>query len=222
MRDDGERRAVRAERRRGALRVLGGAAFVLAVAAAFVGSPTPGGGGGARVDVAALARQIDREEDHVTALELAQWIRDRKPGLRVLDVRSDSEYAAYHVPSAVRLPLSSIDTLRPRARETLVLYSEGGAHAAQAWVLLRAAGFDHVYFLRGGLLDWVDDVMNPVVGADTSRAGRAADERTAALSRYFGGVPRTAAPGSVVPMPSAPLAPRATTDAIARTKRRGC
>jgi rhodanese-related sulfurtransferase len=214
---EGDERRAAGTGRRVVLRALGGVALVLGVAAAFVGSPTAG----ARVDVGALARQIEREEDHVTALELAAWIRDRKPGLRVLDVRSDSEYAAYHVPSAVRLPLVSIDTMTPRAGETLVLYSEGGAHAAQAWVLLRAAGFDHVYFLRGGLLDWIDDVMNPVLGADTSRAGRAADERTAALSRYFGGVPRTAAPGSVVPMPSAPLAPRAT-DAIARTRRRGC
>jgi hypothetical protein len=223
MRDDGARRATRGERheRRSALTTLGGIALLLGVAAAFVGEPARPATG-ARVDVGALARQIDREEDHVTALELAQWIRDRKPGLRVLDVRTDSEYAAYHVPTAVRLPLAAIDTLRPRAGETLVLYSEGGAHAAQAWVLLRAAGFDRVYFLRGGLLDWLDDVMNPVAGADTSRAARAAYERAAALSRYFGGVPRVAPPGSVVPLPGTlPPTPRAA-DAVARTRRRGC
>ena len=219
MRDDGERSATRGERR-SALKALGGIALLLGVAAAFVGEPAPSASG-ARVDVGALARQIDREEDHVTALELAQWIRDRKPGLRVLDVRADSEYAAYHVPTAVRLPLAAIDTLRPRAGETLVLYSEGGAHAAQAWVLLRAAGFDRVYFLRGGLLDWLDDVMNPVLGADTSRDARAAYEHAAALSRYFGGVPRVAPPGSVVPMPGTLPSPRAA-DAVARTRRRGC
>jgi rhodanese-related sulfurtransferase len=202
------------------LYALGGLAAALGVGAAFVKTPSRGDatGGGARVDVAALTRMIDREEDHVTALELAEWIRDRKPGLRVLDVRSDSEFAAYHVPSAARLPLAALDTMRPRAGETLVLYSEGGAHAAQAWVLLRAAGFERVYFLRGGLLDWAEDVMNPVIGSDTSAAGRAADARTAALSRYFGGVPRVGQP--IAKHAAAPSSP--TPDAIARTRRRGC
>jgi hypothetical protein len=158
-------------------RALAGLAALLGVLAAVAppartAPPTP---------VAALAREIEREADHVTALELAAWIRDRKPGLRVLDVRPDSEYVAYHIPTARRLALAGIDTLRPRGGETLVLYSEGGAHAAQAWVLLRAAGHARVYFLRGGLLEWMDDVMNPLPGGDPAAR---------ALSEYFGGTPR--------------------------------
>jgi 3-mercaptopyruvate sulfurtransferase SseA len=47
-----------------------------------------------------------------------------------------------------------------------VLVSDGGAHAAQGWVFLRALGIAHVYFLRGGLGEWLDDVMNP---ADAER-----------------------------------------------------
>jgi rhodanese-related sulfurtransferase len=161
------------------------------------------------VDVAALAGEIDREADHVTAIELAEWIRDRKPGLRVLDVRADSEYAAYHIPSAEHVPLARIASLRPAGGETLVLYSEGGAHAAQAWVLLRAVGFAHVYFLRGGLLDWMEDVMNPVLAADA--------ERVRAVSRYFGGVPRQA------PAVTDSAAPRRDAATLVRqVRRRGC
>jgi rhodanese-related sulfurtransferase len=162
--------------------------------------------------VRALATEIEHEDDHVTALELAQWIRERKPGLRVLDVRSDSEFAAYHIPSAERMPLGALASLPPRDDETLVLYSEGGAHAAQGWVLLRANGHRHVYFLRGGLLDWMEDVMSPALPADTSRA------RVAALSRYFGGVPRT----GIAPLPVS-TGPTATAgSAVARLRRRGC
>lgn len=177
-----------------ARRALGALALALGALAAIAGRPSPGGG---PIDVAALAGEIDREADHVTAIELAEWIRDRKPGLRVLDVRTDSEYAAYHIPSAEHVPLPRIATLRPASGETLVLYSEGGAHAAQAWVLLRAAGFPRVYFLRGGLLDWLEDVMNPVLGGDA--------ERGRALARYFGGMPR----------------PDATTP-VRQARRRGC
>ena len=159
--------------------------------------------------VSALAAEIEHEDDHVTAVELAQWIRQRKPGLRVLDVRGDSEFRAYHIPSAERLPLTALAALAPTDGETLVLYSEGGAHAAQGWVLLRASGHRRVYFLRGGLLDWMDDVMSPALPNDSSRA------TAAALSRYFGGVPRAGA----VPLPTSSAT---TATAVARVRRRGC
>jgi rhodanese-related sulfurtransferase len=218
-------------------RVLVGAAVVLATLAAVVGTAPNDNGNlssvssvansssnpsrtGASAVAADLASEIEHEDDHVTALELAQWIRDRKPGLRVLDVRSDSEYSAYHIPSAERMPLPTLAKLPPNETETLVLYSEGGAHAAQGWVLLRATGHRNVYFLRGGLLDWMEDVMSPALPADSSRV------RVAALSRYFGGTPRA----GVAPLPlggaTAPRAgqPTATTaaSAVARLRRRGC
>ncbi|MFL5521487.1 MAG: rhodanese-like domain-containing protein [Gemmatimonadales bacterium] len=190
-------------------RLLAGVALVLAVLAALAGTS---GRRGMAVDASGLAAEIEHEDDHVTALELAQWIRDRKPGLRVLDVRSDSEFAAYHIPSAERMPLTTLASLAPSGDETLVLYSEGGAHAAQGWVLLRANGHRNVYFLRGGLLDWMEDVMSPMLPTDTSRA------RVAALSRYFGGVPRA----GVAPLPT-PTEPAPTAgSAVARLRRRGC
>jgi Rhodanese-related sulfurtransferase len=157
-------------------------------------------------DAPTLAREIEHEDDHVTALELAQWIRDRKPGLRVLDIRPDSEFSAYHIPSAERVPLTTLATMPPADGETLVLYSGGGAHAAEGWVLLRTAGHRHVYFLRGGLLEWMDDVMSPALPTDSTRA------RVAALSRYFGGVPAANRNAS-----SATAAV-----AVAKARRRGC
>ena len=74
-----------------AKRALAVVAALLAVLAAASGTSRRGG---ARVDVTRLANEIQHEDDHVTAIELAQWIKDRKPGLRVLDVRSDSEFAS--------------------------------------------------------------------------------------------------------------------------------
>ncbi|MEO5817099.1 MAG: rhodanese-like domain-containing protein [Gemmatimonadaceae bacterium] len=191
-------------------RALAAVAVLLAVSAAFVG--TPHRTTTASVDVASLAQQIEQEDDHVTAIELAQWIKDRKPGLRVLDIRPDSEFEAYHIPSAERVPLNGIAKLTPKGDETLVLYSEGGAHAAQGWVLLRSIGFSKVYVLRGGLLDWMEDVMSPTLPeAGVNAADDSARNSHAALSRYFGGVPRVGA----VPLPSSP-------SPTVRLRRRGC
>ena len=170
-------------------RVLGAIALALAVLAPLVGSPFAVHH--ASVDVAALARTVEREEDHVTALELAQWIKERRPGLRIIDVRGPEEFEVYHVPGAQRIALDALPRTPFRATETLVLYSEGGAHAAQAWVFLRALGYRNVFFLRGGLYEWLEQVMNPTVAADATPAAREEFARAAALSRYFGGVPRS-------------------------------
>lgn len=197
-------------------RALGAAAALLATIAAFAGDPGPRRAR-ARIDVAALAQVIEREEDHVTAIELAEWIRDRRPGLRVADVRSRAEFDAYHIPSAELLPLSAIAALAPDADETWVLYSEGGAHAAQAWTLMRATGHERVYFLRGGILDWLEEVMNPVLASATSDSARAAHARVAELSRYFGGSPDFG-PATSVRLPLAGDTP----PTVERTRRRGC
>lgn len=176
--------------------IVVGVASLLALGAAFLGSPEPHAG--SRAGIRALADEIEHESDHVTALELAEWIRQRRPDLRVVDVRTDSEYAAYHIPTAERIPLTTLATTSFDRRSTVVLYSEGGAHAAQGWVLLRTAGVRNVYFLRGGILDWMDDVMNPVASSE--------------LTRYFGGTARTGA----VPLPGG------TTQLVARMRRRSC
>jgi rhodanese-related sulfurtransferase len=201
--------------------LLAAAAAVLATLAAVSGTSRHHT---ASVDVNELAGQIQREDDHVTALELAQWIRDRKPGLRVLDVRSDSEFADFHIPTAERVPLESLAALKPASGETLVLYSEGGAHAAQGWVLLRALGHTNVYFLRGGLLDWMDDVMSPTLPAIPDSVSA----RAAALSRYFGGTPHVSfsTPSPSRPGRASPATPQhdsaTASAAVARLRRRGC
>lgn len=177
--------------------LAGSFALGLGIAAAFAGTPEPVAG--SLENRRMLADAIEREADHVTALELAEWIRARRPGLRVVDIRPDSEYQAYHVPMAERMTLAQVAAAPFASGESVVLYSEGGAHAAQAWVLLRQAGVREVWFLRGGILEWIDDVMNP--------------ERSTELTRYFGG---TARQPSAVPMPTA--AP----EAVRRLRRRSC
>ena len=143
----------------------------------------------ATLDVARAAAAVAHEEDHVTAVELAEWIRDRKPGLRVIDLRSASEFETYHLPTSERVDLESLSSTPFRSDETIVLLSDGGTHAAQGWVFLQALGYRHVYFLRGGVGEWLDEVMSPTIAADAPPAARAAFQRASAVSRYFGGMP---------------------------------
>src|SRR5205823_12888729 len=155
---------------------------------AFAGSPYRAQH--ATIDVQRLASAVAHEEDHVTAIELAEWIRSRRAGLRIIDLRTQSEFETYHVPRAERIALESIASAPFRTTGTIVLISGGGAHAAQAWVLMQALGYRQVFFLRGGIREWVDDVMNPAILATASPKAMAEFKRVGEISRYFGGVPR--------------------------------
>jgi rhodanese-related sulfurtransferase len=215
-----------------ATQILGSAAFVLGITAAFAGSPYSEQHG--RIDVDELSTMVRHEDDHVTAIELAGWIKDRRPGLRVIDVRSAEDYDAFHVPSAERVSIDSLASAHFSPNETIVLYSEGGPHAAQAWVFLRALGYGKVYFLRGGIYEWIEQIVSPTLPVGAPAKDSAAFESVATLSRYFGGTPKRGVPSSV----DAIAIPRATSDsgaartigisrssgstAVAKIRRRGC
>jgi len=196
-------------------RILGTAALALGVAAPFAGAPTVAGA----INMPALAHMVATRQDHVPAVEVARWIRDRKPGLRLIDVRSPEEFAQFALPTAENLPIESIPDARFSDDEIVVLYSEGGAHAAQAWVFLKAGGVRNVVFIAGGLADWFDEVIHPLLPAEPSagEAGRIAE--LVELSAYFGGTPREAVPGEAATV----AAPESGVSAlIANARRRGC
>lgn len=164
----------------------------LALALAFV--LVDRGTGRTPSQLATIGREIAEESDHVDALQLATWIRDARPGLRILDVRErlDDDSTLYAIPGAERVALGDVADLTIAPNEHVVLYSDGGAHAAQAWVILRARGFHNVHVLRDGLAAWEDDVLSPAMPAvsDSLTAKRFAEIR--ALSLWFGGRPHTA------------------------------
>jgi rhodanese-related sulfurtransferase len=198
---------------------LGAGAVVMGLAAPFAGSPyLPARG---RIDLNDIARVIAKGEDHVAPLQLAGWIRDRKPKLRVIDVRSAVEFADYSIPTAENIPLELLPHASFAPDEVLVLYSEGGAHAAQAWMMLRAMGHRNVYFIGGGLVDWYWDVMSPVLPPHASLEEQAAFARMEELSRYFGGVPQLGLSSSETSRTSS-SASREKTPRIANIRRRGC
>jgi len=190
----------------------------LAVIAGVPVRPTRG-----TVDVQRLAEIVEHEEDHVTAVELAKWIRDDHAGLRLLDVRPDSEFREFHIPGAKNVALTKLARMPLDSTATYVLYSEGGTHAAQGWFLLQARGIENVYFLRGGLYEWLEQVMNPRLDPNATQAER---DSLLARARWFGGKVRVGPPSTLMPsvLDSAltPPSGNATRESIRKIRRRAC
>lgn len=97
-------------------------------------------------------------------LELsAQELRtrlDRGDAVTLLDVREPQESDINSIPGSIVIPLGElparIATL-DRSRE-IVVYCKAGIRSAPAVEMLRAAGFERVTHLNGGILSWIDAV----------------------------------------------------------------
>jgi rhodanese-related sulfurtransferase len=187
----------------------------------------PYGGGEVRIDSRELAAIVGGKLDHVTPAELADWIVQGKTDFRVLDLRSEEAYGEYHIPGAEWVPIAKLPEYPLYRNEKIVLYSDGGIHAAQGWFLLKAEGYPGAYILLGGLDAWKDEILFPALPQNATAEQLADFDRRKAVSTLFGGAPRTGAaadeeaPAVVMPKVEMPAMP-VPAAAPARKKKEGC
>jgi len=153
-----------------------GIALILGALALLVDSPEP---------------SEEDLESRTSAIDLAQWLHDRQPGLRVVDLRSEAEYQEYHLPQAKRFTAEEFLASPDSTGASLsVVYGSGDGLAAVTAGKAHQAGYDQVYFLADGVGEWLAEVLRPILDTSGTLEQRAEVERVAALSRYFGGTPR--------------------------------
>jgi len=199
----------------------------LGILALFAGNPY--GGTETRLDAKELAMIVQSEVDHVAPLELARWIIQGQSDYRLIDLRSKAEYEEYHIPTAEHVTLAVLPDYGLARNEKIVLYSEGGIHSAQAWMLLRAQGYKGVYMVRGGLDGWKTEVLFPRLSPNARADESAEFEKMKAVSAFFGGQPQTgetpAESGTALAMPKLQMPPPAAAPVsplAKKKKREGC
>lgn len=83
---------------------------------------------------------------------------DEIPNLCLIDVRELDEWQACHIPGAMHIPkdqLSSvIDVRMPDRTQPIYLLCRGGVRSLQAAQLLMALGYQQIYSVDGGIMDW--------------------------------------------------------------------
>jgi rhodanese-related sulfurtransferase len=187
---------------------LAAGAVLLGVLAPLIGRNDALG----RPGVAELAQELRTGAPFVDATTLAEWIRDRRE-LTLLDLQDSSGFIRFSIPTARNVRFSALADETTAGRGSIVLYDDGDGSAVRAWALLRRLGAPDVRILDRGVLGWIDEVLNPVLPADTPEE-RERYARVAAVSRYFGGMPRIGEP----PPQSATTAEQA----VQLLSRRGC
>jgi len=166
----GDRRPPRSQ----ANRILLAVALILGAGALLVDSPKSSDG-----------------DSHLEVVTLAQWLKDRRPGLYVADLRPVAAFREYHLPQARRLTADGVMALAGAdTSATIVVYDAGDGQAAEVASDARRSGLARVVYLADGVDEWHRDVIAPTLRYGASEDEQAEFERVAELSRYFGGRPR--------------------------------
>ncbi len=104
-----------------------------------------------------------------TYVEPEEWddiISD--PEVVVVDTRNDYEISLGHFKGAVNphthefrtFPKWARDNLDPVRNRKVAMYCTGGIRCEKSTALLKQAGFEEVYHLKGGILQYLEDTKN--------------------------------------------------------------
>jgi rhodanese-related sulfurtransferase len=116
---------------------------------------------------------------------LLAWMKTHEP-LLLVDVREPDEFCAGHIPGALSIPRGLLEPAADReyaARDPeladarwrrVVLYCDcpTGARAAFAAEVLQRMGFQHVFYLAGGIGMWQAEGLPMELREDASRCYR--------------------------------------------------
>ena len=92
---------------------------------------------------------------NIDSNELTQWLKEDTPPV-LIDVRTPKEMTQASIASGKPMPLNTLPARLnevPRD-ERVVFYCRTGARSAQACMYLTQLGYDNVYNLYGGILNW--------------------------------------------------------------------
>jgi len=138
-----------------------------------------------------VSKWIENKEDHVTPIELSQWIIAGKADYQLIDIRSSKVFQKGHIKGAINIPLKKLlkkTTIDNEVSDSkmIVLYSNGNSHAHQAALILKTIGKD-TYVLEGGFNGWIATVLNPKTPKTFTDDEILKYKASQSIANYFGG-----------------------------------
>ena len=112
----------------------------------------------------ACGQTTEKEQEavyvNITAEE-AKQIMDTGEGYLILDVRTQAEYDAGHIPGAVLIPNTEIETRAeeelPDKEQLILVYCRSGNRSKKAAEILVQLGYTNIKEF-GGIIDWPYEV----------------------------------------------------------------
>jgi len=104
---------------------------------------------------AVLYYEIRLKSQGVTNVSIPQAVQLMNRGAVVVDVRKPEEFAGGHLVSAKNIPLDTLEadqTKEKFRKKNVLVVCDSGMSSGRAANLLRKAGFEKVFSVRGGIL----------------------------------------------------------------------
>jgi rhodanese-related sulfurtransferase len=142
------------------------------------------------VSLVDVAQAAARQDDRVSAEDLANWIIEGRGDFKLIDVRMPADFDKGKIGDAENIPIAQLVTSEAiqnlPADRKIIVYSNGSENAAKAAVMLRLSGLD-AYLLTGGYNAWHERILNPDISGEAldGESLQVAEQR--ALSCYFVG-----------------------------------
>ena len=90
----------------------------------------------------------------ISLAELKQLL-DTNKNVRIVDVRSETEYVEKHIPLAINIPVEKIEEIDSLMDEIIITAcGKGGGRSEKAAELIRNKTNTEVYFLENGTFGW--------------------------------------------------------------------
>jgi len=115
-------------------------------------------GGTAVILVLVIVNELRLRGQAGTTLSPNDAIRLINQGAHVLDVRSADQFAQGHLQGARHVSAdamgNTVEKLKKNVGKPVLTYCDTGAVSARATAVLRGAGFEQAFSLRGGVTEW--------------------------------------------------------------------
>ncbi len=92
----------------------------------------------------------------ITVHELKQLLQQEND-LQLLDVRESFEYQQFHLPNSIHIPLAALpnNVNQLDKNKKIIAICAAGVRSQHAATILKQAGFEHIFNLKGGLHAWL-------------------------------------------------------------------
>ena len=152
-------------------KILASSAIILSVFAVIAGSP------------------FSSKRSYINPEQFADSLIARKQNMFVVDLRNNKDYSDYHIPSAININADKIDPSAFDKNNMIVFYSGRDNISKVIQYKFEKEGFKNAYFLNGGIDDWMDKILFPVLPKNSSKEEKKNFKKIERRSMYFGGQP---------------------------------
>ena len=94
----------------------------------------------------------------VNNVTTADSVRLINKGAMIIDVRSQEAYKSGHIVNARNIAIAELEASKELAKKprnkTLLVVCDAGARSGKAATVLRSAGFENAFSIKGGLRSW--------------------------------------------------------------------